>query len=290
MSDLFEYYAPGAPRPRRRPVLTLVSSRTVTMNAAAICVAIALVAAVVVHLGFLLAGVFAAIIVLVSGPWLRDGLESERSKDKAALVAAGYLVTNREVVQCHKRDRKYVEKAREAVATISSSDAARGGWLGDNDFSADLFWIASSAVQASAMEELVDKLKPSKRPSDKAAAADGRQWLDEQRTKLDDRIRLLEDAAKHARSVDIRLIRQQETAHRLALRDAEAVRLAAIRARLNGTQQRPPLADPGPDSVEAIRAHAEAFYDIDDINRRVAGEPADTGGGVGGWLRRLVGR
>ncbi|WP_020108637.1 hypothetical protein [Nocardia sp. 348MFTsu5.1] len=288
MSDPYEYYAVGAPRPRSRPVLTLVSSRTVTMNVAAVCVAIALVAASVVHIGFLLAGAFVAMVVLASGAWVREGLENERDSDKAALVAAGYLVTNREVAQCHKKDRGYVEKARSATALIAASNAATDGWLGDIDFAPDLFWIATTAVQASAMNALINKLKPSRRPSDKQAAADGKQWLDAQRSKLDERVKLLEEAAKHARSVDDRLARQKQVTARLALRSAEAERVAALRVRLIGTQHRASVPDPGPDAAEAIRARAEAFYDVDDINRRVADEPVDNGGGVIGWFRRLV--
>ncbi|PXW31267.1 UNVERIFIED_CONTAM: hypothetical protein DES50_10533 [Williamsia faeni] len=46
------------------------------MNVAAICVAIALVAALVVHVCFGLAGAFAAIFVLVSGAWPREVFRS----------------------------------------------------------------------------------------------------------------------------------------------------------------------------------------------------------------------
>lgn len=102
-------------------------------------------------------------------------------------------------------------------------------------------------------------------------------------------MKLLEDAAKHARSVDARLARQHETAARLALRDAETARMAALRIRLVGSQEFRPLADPGPDAVESIRARAQAFHEVDAINRRALDEPTDEAGGVVGWFRRLVG-
>lgn len=289
MSDLYEYYAVGAPRPRRRPVLSVVSSGVVVNSCAVICVASALVLASMVHAGFLLVGALVTMQILAAGAWLREGLEAEYASNRKALVDAGYLVTHEEVAQCDRKDRKFAEKARAAVSVITSSKAAADGWLGDIDFTPDLFWIASSAVEASAMQELINMLKSSRRASDKQAVSDGKVWLDARRRKIDERVALLEDAAKHARSVNDRLARQQETAARLALRDAEAARMTALRARLVGVKERRPLADPGLDTVEAIRARAEAFYDVDDINRGVAGESDDSGGGVGGWLRRLLG-
>ncbi|WP_207842999.1 hypothetical protein [Williamsia soli] len=287
MSDLYEYYAVGAPRPRSRPVLTAVSSPGAVGAVAAVCVTAALVAASMLHLGFLLAGAFLAVIVLAAGAWLREGVENEQASGKRLLVESGYLVTSAEVSECDKKDRKPVEKARSAVAVITSSEAATGGWLGDVDFTADLFWIASSAVDASAMQELINKLKASKRASDKHAVSAGKAWLDVRRKKIDERVKLLEDAAKHARAVDERLKRQQETAERLTLRDEESARIAGLRTRLMGSEQ-PNLVEPGTEAVEAIRARAEAFYDVDAINRRVAGDDVVDTGGVLGWLRRRL--
>ncbi|WP_143695104.1 hypothetical protein [Williamsia sp. 1135] len=287
VGERFEYYAVGAPRPRSRPVLTVVSSPGAAGVVAAVCVAAALVAASMLHLGFLLAGAFVAMIVLAAGAWLREGLENEQASDKRLLVESGYLVTHSEVALCDKKDRKPVEKARSAVAVITSSEAATGGWLGDIDFTADLFWIASSAVEASAMQELITKLKPSRRASDKQAVSAGKVWLDARRKKLDERVKLLEDAAKHARAVDERLRRQQEASARLALRDEESARMAGLRTRLVGNE-RPNLVEPSNEAVEAIRARAEAFYDVDAINRRVAGDDVVDTGGVLGWLRRRL--
>ena len=290
MDGLYDYYAADAPHLRRRPVLSVVSSRWFGKSAAAVCVLGALVAASIVHIGLLLGGAIMAVALLAGGARLRQRIQDERPSHRKALVASGQLVTQDEVADCDKKDRKFVEKARSAVAVITSSNAAADGWLGDVDFGPDLFWIASSAVQASAMQELINKLKPSRRPSDKQAVAEGKHWLDARRKQLDERVKLLEDAAKHARSVDVSLVRQQETAARLALRDAETVRMAALRARLVGTQERGPRLDPGSDAGEAIQARAEAFHDVEAITRRVTDEPISTGGGFGGWLRRLVRR
>lgn len=186
MSDPYEYYAVGAPRPRRRPVLSVVSSGVVVNGFAVICVASALVLASMIHASFLLVGALVTMMILAAGAWLREGLEAENVSKRKALVDAGYLVTQ-EVAQCDKKDRNFVEKARAAVSVITSSKAAADGWLGDVDFTPDLFWIASSAVGASVMEELINILKPSRRPSDKHAVADGksgstpgaRSWINE---------------------------------------------------------------------------------------------------------------
>lgn len=66
MSDLYEYYAVGALRSRRRPLLPVASNGLVTNCLAVVCVASCFVLASMVHAGFPPAGALMTMLIVAA--------------------------------------------------------------------------------------------------------------------------------------------------------------------------------------------------------------------------------
>ena len=159
-----------------------------------------------------------------------------------------------------KSNASLVEEALAAVGQVAASEAARAGWLGEVDFSADIAWITDSFGKAHSLRGVTRTLSALSKPSD-----DDRRILAEAKTTIAE----LEDAAKQrvelisrctveARHIDASLRAEREDA-KVAEQRAELH--AKLSAMLYGIEATPDTA-PTNSAVDAVMARVQAYREI----------------------------
>jgi hypothetical protein len=113
-----------------------------------------------------------------------------------------------------KDNAKVVESALIAVKEVAASEAARAGWLGDVDFTADVRGITDNFEKAFALRGVTSKLSALDKPN-----ADDRRLLAEARTTAAnleraaiERVELITKCAKEAQLIDKSLRTEREDA------------------------------------------------------------------------------
>lgn len=153
-----------------------------------------------------------------------------------------------------------VESARTAVKRVVASEAARAGWLGDVDFTADIEGIVNSFHKAHALRQTADQLAALDNPS-----ADDRKILGEAKTtaaKLEraavERVKLIEKCAVEAKLIDESL-RQERQDARTAQQRAELH--AKLSAMLYGIEATPDTTS-ADSAADAVMARVQAYREI----------------------------
>jgi hypothetical protein len=166
-----------------------------------------------------------------------------------------------------------VESALRAVTQVTASEAARAGWLGDVDFTADIKGITDNFEKAYALRGVTTKLSALAKPS-----ADDRKILAEARTTIAnlertaiERVDLIGKCAKEAGLIDESLRNEREDA-RLAEQRAELH--AKLSGMLYGIEATPHSA-PADSAVDAVMARVLAYREIkNQIHQAADGESA----------------
>lgn len=153
-----------------------------------------------------------------------------------------------------------MESALHAVKQVATSEAARAGWLGDVDFSADIAGIADGFKKAHALRGVTAKLSVLDKPS-----ADDRRILSEARTTIanleyaaTERVALIAKCAVEAHLIDESLHAEREDT-RVAEQRAELH--AKLSAMLYGIEATPD-STPTDSAVEAVMARVQAYREI----------------------------
>jgi len=159
-----------------------------------------------------------------------------------------------------KQNAALVESALGSIRQVSLSEAARSGWLGDVDFSADIKAITENFAKAHALRGVTDKLSALDKPS-----ADDRRILAEARTTTAnleriafDRVTLISSCAIEARLIDASLRAERQDA-KVAEQRAELH--AKLSAMLYGIEAAP-TAEPIDSAVDAVLARVQAYREI----------------------------
>lgn len=200
--------------------------------------------------------------------WLVVALRNEAAQRRIREAEQAELARQereRAVVQQRKIDlgrknAKAVESAESAVAQVIASEAAREGWLGDVDFSADLAGITDSFRRAQALRQKADDLARLKNASD-----DDRRILAEARTaserlenSANERVRLIARCATEAGLIDESLRKEREDA-RTAEQRAELHR--DLNSMLYGIEVTPP-ADAAESAASQVMARVAGYREI----------------------------
>lgn len=161
-----------------------------------------------------------------------------------------------------------VDSAQAAVNKVAASEAARSGWLGDVDFTADVRAITDSFRKARGLRKVADELSALDKPS-----ADDRRILAEAKTtaiKLErtaiERVELIEKCASEARRIDESLRREREDARTAEQRAELHAKLSAM---LYGIEAAPPTSSTD-SAADAVMARVWAFRDIKNQIQRVS--------------------
>jgi hypothetical protein len=159
-----------------------------------------------------------------------------------------------------KENAALVESALAAAKQVGASEAARTGWLGDVDFTADIRGITDTFQKAHALRKVANKLSDLDKPSD-----DDRRILSEAKATVAsleltaiERVELIVKCATEARLVD-KSLRDERKDARTAEQRAE------LHAKLSGMLygiEATPDTKPMDSAVDAVMARVEAYREI----------------------------
>ncbi|BBZ33378.1 hypothetical protein AWB99_08300 [Mycolicibacterium confluentis] len=206
---------------------------------------------------------------LVDAAEKRHAEAEERARVERAKQAAAAKREREERVRKDKQRRvdtlgkdnaALVESALTAVKQVAGSEAAREGWLGDVDFSADIKGITDNFEKAHALRGVTSKLSALDKPSadDRKILAEAKSTIASLERAAIERVGLIGKCAKEAQLIDKSLRTEREDA-RVAEQRAELHgKLAAM---LYGIESSPP-STPIDSAVEAVMARVQAYREI----------------------------
>lgn len=153
-----------------------------------------------------------------------------------------------------------VDSARAAVKRVAASEAARSGWLGDVDFTADVEAIAARLRKAHELRKVIRDLSALSNPGpdDRKILAEASMAADELESSAAERVNLIQMCAAEADLIDKSL-----HAERKEMRDAEqrAALHAKLGAMLYGIEA---ASEPMPtdSAVDGVMARVQAYREI----------------------------
>lgn len=159
-----------------------------------------------------------------------------------------------------KQNTGRVESALSAVKQVAASEAARAGWLGDVDFSADIKGITENFEKAHALRGVIGKLSALDKPSadDRALLAEAKTTAANLETAAIERVELIGKCAEEAKLIDKSLRTEREDA-RVAAQRAELH--AKLSAMLYGIEATPKTTQQD-SAVDAVMARVQAYREI----------------------------
>lgn len=153
-----------------------------------------------------------------------------------------------------------VEHATAAVDQMVASEAARAGWLGDVDFTADLNGIIGNLRKAHDLRKVADQLSGLDKPS-----ADDRKILVEAKATIEtlegaavERLKLIEKCATEARLVDESLQKERDDARTEEQRAELHAKLSAMLYGIKAT----PDALPTEAATDLVMVRVQAYREI----------------------------
>lgn len=221
-------------------------------------------------------GIVAAVVLLM---WLAakavDAITKSRDeadkRERAAQAAKAAADKKQREEAIRKAKQQLIEKigeknallvqsARTSVKKVTASEAARAGWLGDVDFTADISGIIGNFAKAHALRKVADELFVLKNPS-----ADDRKIFTEAKATAErlehagiEQVRLIGKCAAEAKLIDESLQNEREDA-RTAEQRAELH--AQLNAMLYGIEAAP-AAIPADSTADAVIARVQAYREI----------------------------
>jgi hypothetical protein len=206
---------------------------------------------------------------IVTAVEARRAAEEERLRIERAQQAAAAKREREERVRKAKQQRidtlgkqnaARVESALGAIRQVKSSEAARTGWLGDVDFSADLKSITELFKKAYALQGVTGKLSALDKPNadDKRILAEAKATITSLERTAIERVTLIERCATEAKLIDKSLQAERDDA-RVAEERAELH--GELSAMLYGIEAAP-TATPSNSAADAVMARVQAYREI----------------------------
>lgn len=193
----------------------------------------------------------------------------ERKRIEQAALAADAKHQREERIRKEKQQRigtlgkqnaALVESALSSVKQVGASEAARAGWLGDIDFSADVKAITGNFEKAHALRGVIGKLSALDKPSaeDRKILAEAKTTAANLEAVAIERVELIGKCAKEAQLIDKSLRTEREDA-RVAEQRAELH--AKLSAMLYGIEASPETTQQD-SAVDAVMARVQAYREI----------------------------
>lgn len=198
----------------------------------------------------------------------RVAAEQREAADKASKAAAEKREREERIRKAKqhrldtlgKENAARLESALTAVKQVEASEAARAGWLGDVDFSADIKGITANFEKVHALRGVTRKLSALDKPT-----ADDRKILGEAKTTIAnleraaiERVELIGKCATEAKLIDKSLAAERDDA-KLAEQRAELH--GKLSAMLYGIEATPDTT-PTDSAVDAVMARVQAYREI----------------------------
>jgi hypothetical protein len=198
---------------------------------------------------------------------LRNAKAAQRA-EQAAQDAAKIAAAERRAFQQEREFQRSIgednapllSSAKAAVRLVQGSEAARGGWLGDVDFTADIHGITENFQKARALLRTAAELSMLSNPS-----PDDRRIMDEAMLTASnlelaarDRLKLIEQCATEAKLIDQSLHMEREAAQTEGQRAELHAKLTSM---LYGVQAEPAVADT-PSVADSVIMRVRAYHEI----------------------------
>lgn len=155
-----------------------------------------------------------------------------------------------------------VQSARTSVKKVKDSEAARAGWLGDVDFTADIMDVIENFAKAQDLRKVADKLGALDNPSadDKRIFTEAKATAEKLEHRGIERVRLIGKCAAETKLIDESLEKERKDA-RTAEQRAELH--AQLNAMLYGIDAAP-AATHADSTADAVIARVQAYREIKD--------------------------
>lgn len=153
-----------------------------------------------------------------------------------------------------------VESALAAVKQVGASEAARAGWLGDVDFTADIQAITDKFQKAHALSKVANKLSALDKPSvdDRKILAEAKTTTANLECAAIERVELIRKCATEAHLVDESLRDEREDARTAEQRAELHAKLSAMLYGIEAT----PDTTPTDSAADAVMARVMAYREI----------------------------
>lgn len=189
----------------------------------------------------------------------RRHAEQRKIRQQAEAQQRHALRRRQRIEEFGQEGLKLLDEADAAVERIMSTEAARTGWLGRLDFSADHAAIADILRKATTIRNVMAEswAIPNRSEVDTKMMKDARRALNELDSSARQRVMLLSNCAEEATQID-RILRDDREKQRAALqRDEVRSRLNALLYGIELTSSSTPS-----DSVDALKARVGAFHEL----------------------------
>lgn len=197
---------------------------------------------------------------------------SDVRPDASATTSPRYQAKEKKqrIAALGKDNAALVDLALSAVTTVAASEAAREGWLGEVDFSADIQQITDLFEKAHALRELIRTLSALDKPSaeDHKILSEAKVTAANLECAAIERIELIDKCATEAKLIDESFLTEREDA-RVAEQRAELH--AKLSAMLYGIEATPDTT-PTDSAVDAVMARVQAYLEIKDQIQHARGQ------------------
>lgn len=191
-------------------------------------------------------------------------------REHAAQLARVAAAKRQLIEKVGQQNALLIQSAQTAVNTVAASEAARSGWLGDVDFTADLAVIAENFGKAHALRKVADELSALDNPSadDRTILAEAQATTENLERAARERVSLIGKCATEATLIDASLRNEREDA-----RTAE--QRAQLHARLSGMLygiEAAPTAESADSTADAVMARVQAYREIKTQIQRIGAD------------------
>ncbi|WP_319431844.1 hypothetical protein [Mycobacterium sp. RTGN5] len=161
-----------------------------------------------------------------------------------------------------KANAALVESALAAVKQVGGSEAARAGWLGDVDFTADIREITDKFEKAHALRKVSSELSALNKPSldDRKILAEAKTTTANLERAAIERVELIVKCATEARLIDESLHTEREDARTAEQRAELHGKLSAMLYGVDATRDTAPTDS----AADAVMARVMAYREIKD--------------------------
>lgn len=159
------------------------------------------------------------------------------------------------------KNAEIVESVQLSVKQVAATEAARAGWLGEVDFTADLNGITESFQKAHSLRKVAGELSALDHPSaeDRKVLADAKATADNLERTARERSALIAKCATEARRIDESLRNERKDAKTAEQRAELHGKLSAMLYGIEAT----PVASPDCSSASAVLARVQAYREIE---------------------------
>lgn len=207
------------------------------------------------------AGVALGVWLAIKGLAAYKKSRAEAAKrERAARAARAAAATRQLIEKIGKKNFLLVQSAQTSVQNVAASEAARAGWLGDVDFTADITGIIATFGQAYALRKVAGELSGLDSPS-----ADDRKIFGEANATAEDleraaleRVTLIGKCATEATLIDESLQQEREDARTGEQRAQLHAKLSSM---LYGIEAAPATTS-ADSTADAVMARVQAYREI----------------------------